>query len=103
MPFMNDKHNNWNKRWEDELNAYPEAEDPFCNDINIVTYNIPDPPMHEEPEKEKEPVFITEGKVPVIRAPYYEKEYIYSKKEFAFSLQPSRQSFFLMIRALLKW
>lgn len=85
MPFMND-HSNWNRRWEDEMNNLPEAIDDMesGDGYNIVTYDIPETTKTEEPVKEKDPPFETEGKIPIIRAPYYAKEYIYSKKEFQF-------------------
>ena len=89
MPFIKDDKNNWNRRWEDDINdegnyitnmdeLYPDDE------IETVHFNIPEKTEDEPKPVEKEPAFHTNGKIPIVRDPYEPKEYLYTKKEFEF-------------------
>jgi energy-coupling factor transporter ATP-binding protein EcfA2 len=89
MPFIRNDKNNWNQRWDDDINyegnGFTQIDEVMVDDeIEIVKYNIPEKQKEEPKPVEKEPAFHTNGKIPIVRDPYEPKEYIYTKKEFEF-------------------
>ena len=89
MPFIKDDKNNWNRRWDDDINYEGNGfthidEVQFDDEVDIVKFDIPNKQEEEPKPVGKEPAFYTNGKIPIIRDPYEPKEYLYTKKEFEF-------------------